>query len=311
MLIIRFFMKELMNNSKVIYKEKAICEICDSDNFEKYIETEDFDTHLGAFEILKCKNCGMYYTSPHPTKETLHYLYDNRCSKNFDGENWSFFEAIKDFFAEQQLKAYLKKLNFKPKSFADFGTGNARYALTLKRLCPDSEVVAIDFCEEVPEKIKNSDVAYLNTQQFFEEDKTFDVIYLRHVLEHVYNPVEFLKEITKHLTPDGVLVIEVPNINNGTSRVFGKFSASIYAPYHLQHFTEDNLKVLLDKLGCSYETGSAEMPLMSNHIANFCAKPLNNTFRLLGVLTHPLQLFFNFVTNSYSVITAKIRIKNC
>jgi len=43
------------------------------------------------------------------------------------------------------------------------------------------------------------------------EGKTFNVITMIHMLEHLVNPIEYLEEIRKFLKPGGLLVIEVPS----------------------------------------------------------------------------------------------------
>ena len=42
--------------------------------------------------------------------------------------------------------------------------------------------------------------------------KTFHIVVLFHVLEHVLDPVSFLRSLSQVLRPDGRLVIEVPNV---------------------------------------------------------------------------------------------------
>ncbi len=42
---------------------------------------------------------------------------------------------------------------------------------------------------------------------------TFDVIYMHHVLEHIYNPVKYLKKISRFLKVEGIIFIQVPDIS--------------------------------------------------------------------------------------------------
>lgn len=42
------------------------------------------------------------------------------------------------------------------------------------------------------------------------KDKTFDLIYATEVLEHVADPVHFLKELKAHLNPDGMILLTTP-----------------------------------------------------------------------------------------------------
>ena len=66
------------------------------------------------------------------------------------------------------------------------------------------------------------------------EDKTFDKILLRCILEHVNNPESLLKEASRTLKENGVMVIEVPFINPIHA-----------APIDNFRFTPNGLKIIL------------------------------------------------------------------
>ena len=42
---------------------------------------------------------------------------------------------------------------------------------------------------------------------------TFDVIYMHHVLEHIYNPIKYLKKISRFLKVGGIIFIQVPDLS--------------------------------------------------------------------------------------------------
>jgi hypothetical protein len=135
------------------------------------------------------------------------------------------------------------------------------------------------------------------------------VILLRHVLEHALNPIALLKQLKTKINSGGYLIIEVPNVYSGQSKFFGKWSQFWYVPYHTTHFTKENIKNLMDKLEFSRVVyGGQEMPILSNNLANIFNKPLNNIFRVLGMLLYPFQLLADFFTNSPTVITVIAKI---
>jgi 2-polyprenyl-3-methyl-5-hydroxy-6-metoxy-1,4-benzoquinol methylase len=70
-------------------------------------------------------------------------------------------------------------------------------------------------------------------------NEKFDVIVMNHVLEHVNNPIFFLHDVIRLLTPGGVVHIAVPNVASWEAILPGWTS---YEPYHLTYFTLDTLR---------------------------------------------------------------------
>jgi SAM-dependent methyltransferase len=68
----------------------------------------------------------------------------------------------------------------------------------------------------------------------------FDIIMLRHVLEHVDDPITQLKQLSSHLTENGQLFIEVPGIVD-------KIPSLQNAHYH--YFSEITLNSILGQAG--------------------------------------------------------------
>lgn len=77
------------------------------------------------------------------------------------------------------------------------------------------------------------------------EDETFDVIILRHVVEHVPDPVAFVQSATKVLKKGGIAYIEVPNSQWSLENFyFPEFHVD-----HISYFTMNSLTRLLKLAG--------------------------------------------------------------
>ncbi len=79
-------------------------------------------------------------------------------------------------------------------------------------------------------------------------EKSFDVITMWDVLEHVEDPNAVLAKVRSLLKPDGLFVAKVPNHAAWNRRVHGK-DWDMYHPLHLYYFTLDTLQPLLQKHG--------------------------------------------------------------
>jgi 2-polyprenyl-3-methyl-5-hydroxy-6-metoxy-1,4-benzoquinol methylase len=87
-------------------------------------------------------------------------------------------------------------------------------------------------------------------------DLEFDVIISIEVIEHIYNPVEYLTKMNEILRPGGTIYVTTPNFNS-----------------YLRHRLKENYNVI-------------EYP---NHLGYFTRKTLNNLFTENGFKTDKIQ----------------------
>lgn len=77
----------------------------------------------------------------------------------------------------------------------------------------------------------------------------YDYITLSHVIEHVYHPVETLRQVHRLLRPGGLAWIETPNIDALGHRHFGRHWRGLEAPRHLVLFSVRAMKQSLRDAG--------------------------------------------------------------
>jgi 2-polyprenyl-3-methyl-5-hydroxy-6-metoxy-1,4-benzoquinol methylase len=79
------------------------------------------------------------------------------------------------------------------------------------------------------------------------ESHTFDVITMWHVLEHVPNLENQIKELKRLVKPNGTVIIAVPNFKSYDAKYYGKFWAAYDVPIHFWHFSKTAIKILFEK----------------------------------------------------------------
>ena len=99
-------------------------------------------------------------------------------------------------------------------------------------------------------------------------DDLFDLILHFFVLEHISNPLGFLKKQIKLLKPEGKLIFEIPNAADPLYTIydvpeFEKFYWSIAHPWY---FSKSSLEYLLNRLDLPYEISLAQRYDLSNHM---------------------------------------------
>jgi SAM-dependent methyltransferase len=129
----------------------------------------------------------------------------------------------------------------------DIGCGNGKFIRDMNSLGWQFEGVefnpiAVDMCRKAGLKVCQGD---LHNAAF--KDESFDIISARHVIEHIPDPTNFMREIARILKDGGQLVIKTPNSKALGRRWFGKFWFANDVPRHLVLYNPDNLKMLADR----------------------------------------------------------------
>ena len=82
------------------------------------------------------------------------------------------------------------------------------------------------------------------------KDHDFDAVVMLHVIEHMPDPSENLREIHRILKPGGVLAVETPRFDSLLFKLLGRRERSINnCPGHIFFFTVPTLRRLLEKNG--------------------------------------------------------------
>jgi predicted SAM-dependent methyltransferase len=83
-------------------------------------------------------------------------------------------------------------------------------------------------------------------------DSRYDFVFLRHVLEHTFDPILTLQNVRqKGLTRHGKVVILVPNIDSFEAKLFRKYWHGFDVPRHRFHFSKKSLSRILVDTGYS------------------------------------------------------------
>ncbi len=77
----------------------------------------------------------------------------------------------------------------------------------------------------------------------------FDVITSFHVVEHLPRPLEALRRMLEWLAPDGLLIVEVPNVTGVGALLFGRYWSGLDFPRHLVHFTPHTMRTMVERAG--------------------------------------------------------------
>lgn len=98
------------------------------------------------------------------------------------------------------------------------------------------------YARENMEKILGKRRVYKSVEQI---DEKFDVILMYHVLEHVDNPRKYVEELVGVLSPNGRLVVRVPNVNSWEANLAKRQWYHVDFPSHKTLFSDEGLVKML------------------------------------------------------------------
>lgn len=191
-----------------------------------------------------CKNCGLVWSDPFPHNPRQFYQDDYRLEyKN------TYTPKTKHILRAGRVAvnrhAKIKHLLHSPQTILDVGTGGGEFAYLLKSLGHDINGIEPNkgYAEySVAEYDLKLQIGFIQDSSFAEN--SFDLITIWHVLEHTEDPFFVLSKLRSLLKPDGVLVVEVPNMEATCQSPRSTFHEA-----HLFNFNRATLRTMGEKAG--------------------------------------------------------------
>jgi 2-polyprenyl-3-methyl-5-hydroxy-6-metoxy-1,4-benzoquinol methylase len=222
------------------------CLICNSETKELYDGCKDYRFGIRPelnFSIEKCSNCGAGYTKPCLSEQELNEFYPSNYL------NYQVRRNIAGTYLRQKKRREIKKLlEFKPagSSLFEIGCGNGE-TLHLAREF-GFEVCGSDLPNEGIVTTKQNfgiDIIPCGVENLT-FDKKYDIVVMRHALEHVNNPVSVIHNIYANaLNEGGILFLILPRFDSLDHSIMKKFSQILDMPRHRTQFSKKSLLLLL------------------------------------------------------------------
>jgi 2-polyprenyl-3-methyl-5-hydroxy-6-metoxy-1,4-benzoquinol methylase len=131
----------------------------------------------------------------------------------------------------------------------DVGFGNGAFLKIASEMGWNAE--GIDFDPKAVEvaRARGLNVRCASAAELSERAEQYDVITISHVIEHVYNPVNLLRDLYRLLKPDGQLWLDTPNLSGLGAQRFGRNWEALDPPRHLTLFTPTSLRMTMEEVG--------------------------------------------------------------
>ncbi|MEW6558326.1 MAG: methyltransferase domain-containing protein [Elusimicrobiota bacterium] len=198
----------------------------------------------------------------------------------------------------------------------EVGCGNGGYLKFMQNL--GWKVLGIDIDAEALKIAKekfNLSVILGSLEEIKFPENSFDIIATFHVIEHIPNPITFLKECYRILKPKGRLIISTPNAESLAHKIFKENCRILEPPRHFYLYSLFHLKKLLKNFGfkilhLSTTSNIANFIYQSSiQIKKFGKVDLNRKFNHSAFLFEKLEMilliFFKNIGEEIRIIATK------
>lgn len=221
----------------------------DTSNQKHFLTVTDYSVSKEIFDLYHDENLDMLITSPQPSLDTLGKYYESVDYISHTDSKRSLFEKAYHFVKNIALKNKLNLINsLQPNKgrILDIGAGTGDFLSVAKQ--DGWQTIGVEPSDKAKTIAKNKGVSFVEETAEL-ESHSFDVITMWHVLEHVPNLDNQIKELKRLLKTNGTLIVAVPNFKSFDAKYYGKFWAAYDVPIHFWHFSKKAIKMLFEKEG--------------------------------------------------------------
>ncbi|HEY4628290.1 MAG TPA: class I SAM-dependent methyltransferase [Flavobacterium sp.] len=219
----------------------------DISNKKHFLTVKDYSVSKETFDLYHDEELDMLITTPQPSLDSLGKYYESVDYISHTDSKRSLFEKAYHFVKSIALKNKLDLINsLQPDKgmILDIGAGTGDFLSVANQ--NGWQTIGVEPSDKAKAIAKNKGVSFVEKTAEL-ENQSFDVISMWHVLEHVPNLDDQIKELKRLLKPNGTLIIAVPNFKSFDAKHYGKFWAAYDVPIHFWHFSKTAIQALFQR----------------------------------------------------------------
>ncbi len=238
-----------------------------------------------SYTIRFCPGCGLGVTDPFLDDKLLKAIYS---STYREADSTRFFSPLERLIKAVRVVRAKRVEKYAPKgSILDVGCGRGDFPELMASRGWKATGLELD------ERIKKRKDTGAGPSLLFGRledvrfpEASFEAVTMWHVFEHMRDPLWVMKECHRIVKPGGLLVVAVPNVRSLQARLTGKNWFHLDPPFHLYHYSSENVTRLLE--GSGFEVLSVKHFSMEYNPYGF----LQSIFNSLGFRQN---LFYDFL----------------
>ena len=233
-------------NANRVTLDTVDCSLCGSPDYSLYDSVDEW-------RIVRCDRCGFCFTNPRPSVESLPYFYDLGYFRDDEVTRFGWVDEERDPHGarsndyHQRIADIESRLDNRGR-LLELGAATGEFLSVMR--ARGWKVDGVELSRDAVEAARrNREInLFCGSLEQFETRESYDVVCMYHSLEHTPNPAFVIARSYELLNPDGIIVIEVPNLKGFDARINrGRRLLSYDLPRHLSHFTPAILAKQLEK----------------------------------------------------------------
>jgi SAM-dependent methyltransferase len=257
--------------------ETVACPLCGEARFEPEFSQADLALGVpGRFHVARCPSCGLLYQNPRVRADRLAACYPPGYPPHARDPDLAapprLTPAVRALLAarlgyrhlaperlgwrdriEKVLRRARVEVQFPPflgrGRLLDVGCATGRFLRLMAALGWETAGIEIDAAAADKARAVTPRVVVGDPAEVEFPPGSFDVVTAFHVLEHLPDPLRALANMLRWAGPDGLVVVEVPNVAGWGGRLFGRHWAGLELPRHLIQFAPATMGALAARAG--------------------------------------------------------------
>jgi SAM-dependent methyltransferase len=217
------------------------CELCRRDALE-CVYTPDNSTR--GLKVHLCKHCGLVQSLPRLARAT------RAPAAVSSGADWGNVRYGKGFRTKVAIDALARHTDLSREiTLLDVGSNRGSFARAVLEAAPKLHLVAVEpderfaaSCADLP----RTELIHARIEDVPLETDRFDIVHSCHTIEHLADPMRALNDHWRCLKPDGLLIVDAPNLALiGSDDILEEW----FIDKHLYHFTARTLGRMIQAAG--------------------------------------------------------------
>jgi SAM-dependent methyltransferase len=249
------------------------CVGCGSDGAEPQFQKN-------GFQYARCRQCGSLFVSPRPPPTAFEAFYRNSVSSRFWAEE--FFPRVAEARRDKIIRPRVEKLtamcaerSLTVERLIDVGAGYGIFLDEWRRRSPQVHALAIEPSRALSAECRSKGFEVVEdvVENVRGYDNRADLVVCFEVLEHVYDPLTFVKALVRLVCPGGYVFLTALGVDGFDIQTLWEQSDAIFPPHHINFLSVLGFERLLARAKLTEiditTPGQLDVDIVRNAVARF------------------------------------------